>query len=235
MGLELKKLYSHSFQMSGRNGKVNTQGGKGFKKQKKGGTSYRAQSAKNGALEMLDLITARHNGFVKMSKEEKEEAEKALLEIQVGRITRKFGGGRFEVFCQDGVMRNCALRGLLRKKGQCFVDIDSIVTVSLSEPLEEMDSSDDEGAFGKGKADAYKSKHEQGWIAGIFDADAVKELRKTRITPRLFVVRDATGEEVDEDEFFDRSAVQEEEAAGGKKKKRVAVDNDEDVVNIDDL
>lgn len=117
------------------------------------------------------------------------------------------------------------------------MDIDSIVTVSLSEPLEEMDSSDDEGAFGKGKSDTYKSKSDQGWIAGIFDADAVKELRKTRITPRLFVVRDATGEEVDEDEFFDRSAAAAEDdgAAGGKKKKR-ADDAEEDIVfNIDDL
>jgi translation initiation factor IF-1 len=224
--------------MSGRFTKLNTQGGKGFKKQKKGGTSYRAQAAKNGATEMLDLITARHNGFVKMSAEERAEAEKALLEIQVGRVVRKFGGARFEVFCQDGVVRNCALRGLLRRKGQCFVDIDSIVTVSLSEPLEEMDSSDDEGAFGKGKSDTYKSKSNQGWIAGIFDADAVKELRKTRITPRLFVVRDAAGEEVDEDEFFDRSAAASDEgaaAAGGGKKKRADDAEDDIVFNIDDL
>jgi len=231
--------------MSGRNGKVNTQGGKGFKKQKKGGSGFRAKAAKDGAMEMLDLITARHNGFVKMTAEERAEAEQALLEIQVGRINKKLGNGRFEVFCQDGVTRNCALRGLLRKnKGQCFVDVDAIVTISLAEPLEEMDSSDDEGSFGKGKSNIYNSKYEQGYIAGIFDAAAVRELRKTRITPRLFAIRDATGEEVDEDEFFDRSDAAAAEAAGGsaledegKKKKRLAAAAAEDdaPINMDDL
>lgn len=237
--------------MSGRNAKVNTQGGKGFKKQKKGNTNFRAKSAKDGAEEMLGLITARNNGFARMTKEEREEAEKALLEIQVGRINKKLGNGRFEVFCQDGIVRNCVLRGLLRKnKGQCFVDVHTIVTVSLSEPLEEMDSSDDEGTFGRGKSSIYNSKYEQGYIAGIFDAAAVKELRKTRITPRLFIVKDAAGEEVDEDEFFDRSdeADLAAAAAAAAAKKKLgaaagavaaaagAADDDEDIpVNMDDL
>lgn len=191
--------------MPSRNEKVNTQGGKGFKKGKKGAGGFRVKAAQDGALEMLDLIRKRNSAFKGISVAEKEEAERALLELQVGRITRNMGNSRFEVLCHDGVARNCALRPLLRRKGQCYVGVDSIVTVSLSTPLDELDSSDDEGQFGKGTGNTFSSQYEQGYIAGIFDADAIKELRKTRITKTLFVVTDANGEQVDEDEYFDRS------------------------------
>ena len=186
--------------------KRNTQGGKAFKSKAKGGMNYRAQAAQDAANEMLNLILARENGFAGMSIGERADAERAMLEIQVGRINRKFGNGRFEVFCQDGKVRNCALRGLLKRKGQCFVDLDSLVVVTLSEPLEELDESDDEGNYGGGKARLganNRSQADQGYIVGIFDERIGGKLRKTRINPRLFKVQDGTGVEMDD--LFDRS------------------------------
>ena len=128
----------------GRAAKRNTQGGKAFKSQKKGDEGFRARAAREAAEEMLDLILKREKvGLAAMKGHEVQ----ALLEIQVGRVNKKFGNGRFEVLCQDNTVRNCALRGLLKRKGQTHVDIGDIIVVALSEPLEEMDSSDDRGSW----------------------------------------------------------------------------------------
>lgn len=225
--------------MSGRAAKRNTQGGKAFKSKAKGEEGFRAKAAREAANELLDIVLARENGFKGLKEMEKAQMEQALLELQVGRVTKKFGNGRFEVYCQDGKVRNCALRGLLKRKGQCFVDIDTLIAVTLSEPLEEMDSSDDEGHFGGGSAAAgaaYRSQSDQGFIVGIFDASAAKALRKTRINPRLFMVQSAEGEVMDD--LFDRSeegaaAVEDAPAAGGGKKgKKKAADAE---ISIDDL
>ena len=49
--------------MSSRASKRNTQGGKAFKSQAKGGMNFRAAAAASAANEMLELIYARENGF----------------------------------------------------------------------------------------------------------------------------------------------------------------------------
>ena len=225
--------------MSSRAAKRNTQGGKAFKSKAKGGVSFRAQAAQDAANEMLDLILARESGYKGFSDGQKAAAENAMLEIVVGRITRKFGNGRFEVFCQDNKVRNCALRGLLKRKGQCFVDLDSLVVVTLSEALEELDSSDDEGNFGGGKARGgaeYRSQADQGFIVGIFDDHIGAKLRKTRLNPRLFKVQDGAGTEMED--LFDRSEVtgevelvEGEVAKKGKKGKKSA----DAEIDIDDI
>lgn len=193
--------------MSSRAMKRNTQGGKAFKSQKKGGGNFRAEAAAAAANEVLDLILVREKkGLAGLTAGEQE----ALCELQVGRVARKFGNGRMEVLCQDGKSRNCAIRGLLKRKGKCHIDLDSLVVVALSVPLDELDESDDEGHHGGGKAAAaaFRSQADQGFIVGIFDEYAGAQLRKTRINPRLFRVADGAGGEVDD--IFDRSA-----AAGG--------------------
>jgi hypothetical protein len=226
--------------MSGRAAKRNTQGGKAFKSKAKGEEGFRAKAAREAANEMLDIVLARENGYKGLNVAEKAQMEQAQLELQVGRVTRKFGNARFEVYCQDGKLRNCALRGLLKRKGQCFVDIDALIAVTLSEPLETMDSSDDEGHYGGGSAAigaSYRSQSDQGFIVGIFDAAAAKALRKTRINPRLFMVQSTEGEVIDD--LFDRSeegdAPLEDalaSAAGGKKSKKKGSSDD---VNLEDL
>ena len=222
--------------MSGRAMKRNNQGGKAFKSQKKGGESFRTKAAREAAGEMLELIVTREKKGLQALN---EEEMRALLELQVGRITRKFGNGRFEVYCQDGKVRNCALRGLLKRKGHCYVDLESLVVVTLSEPLETIDSSDDEGHFGGGKAAegaAYRSQSEQGFIVGIFDARADALLRKTGINPRLFKTVDAYGNE--EEDLFDRSAdaaasADEETVVETKTKRKSKAENAE--ISLDDL
>ena len=216
--------------MSSRAMKRNTQGGKAFKSKAKGGMGFRAQAAQDAANEMLDLILARENGYAGMTSSQRSAVENAMLEIQVGRVSRKFGNGRFEVFCQDGKVRNCALRGLLKRKGQCFVDMDSLVVVTLSEPLEELDDSDNEGNFGGGKARSgaeHRSHADQGYIVGIFDERIGGKLRKTRINPRLFKIQDNTGAEMDD--LFDRSDSDFVEGEVTKKGKK----SDDDEIDVD--
>jgi hypothetical protein len=121
-----------------------------------------------------------------------------------------------EVFCQDKVLRNCAIRGLLKRKGKCHIDVNTLVVIVLAVPLDEMDSSDEEGNHGGGKLSGSncKSQAERGFISGIFDGPSADKLSKTRITPRLFNLVDSEGNEVEN--YFDRSA-----GGGG-------VDEDED-------
>lgn len=223
--------------MSGRANKRNNQGGKAFKSQAKGGMNFRTQAAQDAATELLSFIQAHDRDYKGMTPAQKAEAQTALLELQAGRIVQKMGNGRFMVSCQDGKNRNCALRGLLRRKNKCFVELDTLVVVSLTEPLEELDSSDEEGNFGKGVSRAgaeHRSQTDQGYIAGIFDVRTAAELQKTRINPRLFKVIDiCTGAEVED--MFDRSeaagGAEEEKVVPKKKKKR----SDDDEVKMEDL
>lgn len=227
--------------MSSRAMKRNTQGGKAFKSKAKGGTHYSTKAAQDGAQEMLDLIMARQDNFAGLKPEERLAAERALLEIQVGKVVRKFGNGRFEVQCQDNKLRNCAVRGVMRRKGKCFIDLDCFVVVSLTEALEELDSSDDEGNFGGGKARAgaeFRSGADMGYIAGLFDAHTTEQLRKTRLCPRLFKVQDEQGNLVDD--LFDRSGAEGGDLGDGetkdkKEKKGKKVAGADDDVKLEDL
>lgn len=225
--------------MSGRANKRNNQGGKAFKSQAKGGVNFRTQAAEAAATDLLSFIQAHDTGYKGMTPAQKAEAEAALLELQVGRIVQKMGNGRFMVTCQDGMNRNCALRGLLRRKNKCFVELGSLVVVSLTEPLEELDDSDDDGNFGTGKqreGAEHRKQTNLGYIAGIFDGRTAAQLQKTRINPKLFKVIDvATGAEVED--IFDRSEAvaggggADDEAVAPKKKKR----SDNDEVKLEDL
>ena len=178
--------------MSSRAFKRNTQGGKAFKRGPKGGKDqFRATAALEAANELLDLIILREKvGLDKM----KEKDRSALCELQVGRVCRKLGNGRMEVHCQDGTLRNCAIRGLLKRKGACFIDVNTFVVVALAVPLDELDESDEEGVHGGGKVEGakFKSNLDHGFIAGIFDAAAATRLSRTNINPKIFV---ATGED----------------------------------------
>jgi len=230
----------------GRAAKRNTQGGKAFKSQKKGDEGFRARAAREAAEELLDLVVLRETKGLEELKKHNPADYNALLSLQVGRIEKKFGNGRFSVLCQDNKSRNCALRGLLKRKGQCFVEEGSFVAISLTEALEDLDESDDEGHFGGGKAAAgaaFRSGADQGFIVGIFGDRAIAKLQKTGINPRLFRFADATGAEMDD--LFDRSGAADEAlpAAGGgggamrraKKGSASASADAEAEINIDDI
>ena len=226
----------------GRAAKRNTQGGKAFKSQKKGDEGFRARAAREAAEELLDLVVLRETKGLEELKKQNPADYAALLSLQVGRIEKKFGNGRFSVLCQDNKSRNCALRGLLKRKGQCFVEEGSFVAISLTEALEDLDESDDEGHFGGGKAAAgaaFRSAADQGFIVGIFGDRAIAKLQKTGINPRLFRFADATGAEMDD--LFDRSGAAEVDvsAAGGggarRAKKGSASADTEAEISIDDI
>lgn len=225
--------------MSSRAFKRNTQGGKAFKRGPKGGKDqFRATAALAAANELLDLILLREKvGLEKMSAEDRT----ALCELQVGRVIRKFGNGRMEVYCQDGTVRNCAIRNLLKRKGACFIDLETFVVVALSVPLDELEESDDEGHHGGGAVAGaeFKSKVDQGFIAGIFDISTAAQLRKTHINPLVF------GDKDDLERLFDREAAgggggggggDEVAAESGKKERKVkAKASGSDEVKMEDL
>jgi len=108
----------------GRAMKRNTQGGSAFKKGKKGQESFRSLASRDAADDMVDLL-------FKPSATMKAEDVLALEYMQVGRITKRLGNGRMMVYCQDGQTRQAVIRGLLRRKGQVFFDLDSIVVIAL--------------------------------------------------------------------------------------------------------
>ena len=112
----------------------------------------------------------------------------------VGRVIRRFGNGRNEVCCQVGNNRQCVIRGLLRKKGQVFIDIDSMVVVSLRNPLES--SSDDEGLGQTAVSDKDTSD-----IIGLLNVRHIEILRGTNINKIIF--SDSKGAE--DTDIFDRS------------------------------
>ena len=134
-----------------------------------------------------------------------------------GRVTRRFGHGRMEVLCHDGITRQCRIRGLLRKRGQVFIDIDHIVVVSTREAIES-DSEDETGV---------SATHEVGGTAdiiGLFDEKQSAMLRKTNITRALFANAKA-GAVVGDDDLFDRSELLQEEEIEGKEEVTRVVGN----------
>jgi translation initiation factor IF-1 len=170
----------------------NTTGGKNFKKFKTGSEGFRAKASRQAADEIVDLIIKSEKKPESMTTEDRE----ALRFILVGRVVRRFGNGRNEVYCQDGVNRQCVIRGLLRKKGQVFIDMDSLVVVSLRNPLESL-SEDEEGVGPTAVADKETSD-----IVGLLDDRHVAILRTTNINKRIF--SDSKDKVVEED-LFDRS------------------------------
>jgi initiation factor 1A len=179
----------------------NTTGGKNFKKFKTGSEGYRARASREAVDDMLDLWTRMERSEDAAAAGDQrralalhtEEDKEALRYMLVGTVRRKFGHGRMEVYCHDGKMRQCKIRGLLRKKGQVFIDVNSLVVVSLREAEE---SSDEETGIA---ADDFGGTSD---IIGLFDDRNTAILRKTRINPRIFM---RAGEEVPEEDLFDRS------------------------------
>jgi translation initiation factor IF-1 len=169
----------------------NTTGGKNFKKFKTGSEGFRAKASREAADEIVDLVCKSEKQPEKLTAEDKD-AMKSLL---VGRVVRRFGNGRNEVYCHDGVNRQCVIRGLLRRKGQVFIDIDSIVVVSLRNPL---DSSSDDDELGVGKSVIDKGTAD---IVGLLDERHVAVLRTTNINKRIF----SDSKEQESEDIFDRS------------------------------
>jgi initiation factor 1A len=183
----------------------NTQGGKNFKKFKTGSEGFRAKASREAVDDMIDLIVKKERADDALSRGDqkladavfKDEDKEALRYMVIGRVTRKFGNARVEAYCHDGKVRQCKIRGLLRKKGQVFIDNDSLVVISLREAES---SSDDELGVGPSGGDPTGTSD----IVGCFDDRQSAILRKTKINPRLFQSdRDA---EVTED-IFDRSEI----------------------------
>lgn len=203
----------------------NTQGGKNFKKFKTGSEGFRAKASREAVDDMIDLIVkkersdeARARGDVRTADALfKDEDKEALRYMLVGRVVRKFGNARLEAYCNDDKLRQCKIRGLLRKKGQVFIDKDSLVVISLREA--ESDDDDDEltAELGNTSADPTGTSD----IIGCFDDRQSAILRKTKINPRLF------GEQNEED-YFDRSDI----INGGAKN---VIETKEDDVNLADL
>lgn len=169
----------------------NTTGGKNFKKFKTGSEGFRAKAARQAADEIVDLIVKSENKPESMTEDDKE----GLRYILVGRVLRRFGNGRNEVYCQDGVTRQCVIRGLLRKKGQVFIDIDSLVVVSLRNPLEEMEEEIE------GLGNTVTEDKDTSDIVGLLDMRHIVLLRATKINKKIF----SESKEVAEDDIFDRS------------------------------
>lgn len=171
----------------------NTTGGKNFKKFKTGSEGFRAMASREAVDDLIDLINKREKIPEKMTPEDID----ALRFMLAGRVVKRFGHGRMEVYCHDGKTRQCRIRGLLRRKGQVFIDIGSIVAVSLREAND--DESSDEDMAGVGCAGEVAGTAD---IIGCFDDRQVAILRKTSINPRLFVT-DNNAEETED--MFDRS------------------------------
>ena len=172
----------------------NTTGGKNFKKYKTGAEGFRAKAAREEADDMLDLIRKMDRyGKDGLSAEDRE----AALYMFVGRVTKRFGHGRMEVLCHDGVVRQCRIRGLLRKRGQVFIDIDHLVVISTREAVES-DSDDDTGVKTTNSSGGNTAD-----IIGLFDDKQSAFLRKTNINPALFATNKAGGA-ADIDDLFDR-------------------------------
>jgi len=200
----------------------NMTGGSGHKKGKRG-MGFRGRKAAAAAFDMLELLIAREKGGLAALKPEEHAA---LAVLQVGRITKRLGSGWMDVYCQDGHERRCHIRGVLRsKKGGAYMEVDSIVVVALEEPVDDLESSDDEGFIGGGAAAADAAI--KGYIVGVFDAAAVGKLQKTRINRRIFSLPAGAGAEVED--FFDRS----EEPAADEGKKGRKKRGDDDEVDID--
>jgi initiation factor 1A len=185
----------------------NTTGGKNFKKFKTGSEGFRARASREASDDMLDLWTRKERAEDALAAGDKKRADalfkdedrEALRYMLVGRVVRRFGHGRMEVYCHDGKLRQCKIRGLLRKKGQVFIDLDGIVVVSLREAES---SSDEETGLGSSSASAETDGTSD--IIGLFDDRQVALIRKTRINPRLFM---SSGEDEPTEDLFDRSEV----------------------------
>jgi len=172
----------------------NTTGGKNFKKFKTGAEGFRARAAREEADDMLDLIRKMDRyGKEGLSPEDRE----AVLYMFVGRVTKRYGHGRMEVLCHDGVVRQCRIRGLLRKRGQVFIDIDHLVVISTREAVES-DSDDETGVKTTNSSGGNTAD-----IIGLFDDKQSAFLRKTNINPALFATNKAGGA-ADIDDLFDR-------------------------------
>jgi translation initiation factor IF-1 len=189
----------------------NTTGGKNFKKFKTGSEGFRAKAAREAAEELLDLLkAAKRIGKENISPSDQE----ALRYMFAGRVLRRFGHGRMEVYCHDGVTRQCRIRGLLRKKGQVFIDIDSHVVVSLRQAEDSTDSDDDTGV--KGGSDVADGTAD---IVGLFDEKQRNQLSKLGVNPKLFATVDAGGELIED--IFDRGDGNEIEEEGDEEDDKV--------------
>lgn len=184
----------------------NTTGGKNFKKFKAGGEGYRAKASREAADDIVNLIVKQEKfqkhldsggkpetapAHIRLTEEEKDDMKYLL----VGRVIKRLGNGRNDVYCHDGNTRQCLIRGLLRKKGQVFIDLDSLVVVSLREALPSSEEDDGLGASAivtKGNSD----------IVGLLADSHVAMLKTTGINKRIFAGY-KEGEE--DEEVFDRS------------------------------
>jgi translation initiation factor IF-1 len=173
----------------------NVTGGKNFKKFKTGSEGFRAKAAREAADEIVDYVRKSElRGDSPKILADISEAKDALKYMLVGRVIKRFGNGRNEVYCHDGNVRQCLIRGLLRKKGQVFIDVGSLVVVSLREPLSS--SSEDEGGLGKSAiTDSGTSD-----IIGLLDEKHVAVLRTTGINKHVF-----SDQANDTEDIFDRS------------------------------
>jgi translation initiation factor IF-1 len=184
----------------------NTTGGKNFKKFKSGGEGFRAKASREAADGIVGIIVKKGRyqkhldsggteanvpNHLKLDAEEQD----ALKYLLVGRVVKRLGNGRNDVYCHDGNTRQCVIRGLLRKKGQVFIDVDSLVVVSLRAALSSSDDDDELGpstVVTKGDSD----------IVGLLADSHVAMLKTTNINKRIFVdFKDGGGEE----DLFDRS------------------------------
>ena len=115
---------------AGRAARRNNQGGSGFKKQKKE-EHYRTKAAREAAEDMIDLLHMFYNTPAKLDEPKHAEDKEALKWMRIGRVVKCYGNGRMDVLCHDYTTRQCVVRGLLRDKKKCHIELDSTVIVSL--------------------------------------------------------------------------------------------------------
>lgn len=210
----------------------NTVGGKNFKKFKSGSEGYRAKASREAADELVDLMSRLYSKVPLPPLKPAEEAEhkEAAKFLLTGRVMRKFGHGRNEVYCHDGITRQCRIRGLLRKKGQVYIDVNTMVVVSLRDALS--DSSDDDTKVEESVTAG------EGDIIGILSDKHVALLRKTNINTKIFL--DVNTTEDGTEDIFDNSEILNEivdETGGGRVQfdKAKKANDGEEIINMKDL
>lgn len=161
----------------------NLTGGKGFKKGKKGAESRGAMAAREAADEMVELLMKKQSG-AKLTDDE-EEACNYLL---VGRVVKRLGNQRLQVACHDNTIRQCRIRGKLRKVP---IFANSLVLVSLRNAE---DSDEDEEFGGKGgEVDGTSD------VVGVFSLKHEGVLRSSKMSRAVFI----NGEGAEEEDIFD--------------------------------
>ena len=175
-------------------------GGKGYKKGKKGAEGRGAMAAREAADEMVEILLKKQSG-TKLNDDE-EEACRYLL---VGRVVKRLGNQRLQVACHDNTIRQCRIRGKLRKVP---IFANALVLVNLRSAE---DSDEDEEFGGKGgEVDGTSD------VVGVFTLKHEGVLRSSKLSRAIFT----NGDGAEEEDIFDYGETVDETEEDHKTKEK---------------